>query len=164
MKTRRNRIDENQKVTLTLGQLMRLVKESRLDSDYVGAQKFTYAELRDAWKKLKANVENDPEYDPEFDKREGIVYDVRAYRVQWEGIEDDDFKKYGHHDYEWFRDDISALLSDEGFDELVEDLESRPNTIAYADLEVYWNNEKDQDADTTGQGITIENGRITKVY
>ena len=34
MKTRRNRINENQKVTLTLGQLKRLVRESDESSSY----------------------------------------------------------------------------------------------------------------------------------
>lgn len=57
-------LNESRKVTLTLGQLKRLVRESA--SEYVGAQNFTYAELQTAWNKLKAKVEADAVDDKNF--------------------------------------------------------------------------------------------------
>ena len=125
--------NENQKITLTLGQLKRLVRESR--SDYVGVQKFTYAELEDAWNKLKSNVENEPDY-------EGYIYDIRGF------YETDSMYK-------------SCWLMDFSLEDIIKKLESIPETIIIGYLDVYWNDEEEADEDN--HGIIIKDGKIVKI-
>ena len=136
------RINENQKITLTLGQLKRLVRESA--SEYIGAQNFTYSELRDAWNKLKAKVEADAvDDDPE-----DISYDIRN------GYSTIDSKDCNENQWQM----------DFSFDAIVAELDAVPEMITAGDLEVYWNSKGQWYAEPADHGIFIEDGKIKQVY
>lgn len=112
-------------------------------TDKVGKQNFTYAELEDAWNKLKGNVETDPT-NKEFPPSNG--YDIRnGY---------DTTKAYDPSKNSW---DMDFSL-----DSIIKELEAVPAVITAGDLEVYWCDSDGAESDE--HGIYIKDGKIEQVY
>lgn len=119
-------------------------KESRRKGDRkVGKQKFTYAELEEAWKKVKAVCEE-----------EGKEYPDQTYdfRNQYSVTPDKDL------------DNTNYWYADWNFKSVCKAIEDVDEEITYGDLEVYWNDEKANNADSADHGIIFEDGKIKKVY
>ena len=112
----------------------------------VGAQKFTYQELEDAFNELGTLVYNDPDNLPEY------VYDIRN------GYTTDD-PDLGYWE-NW--------QMDFDLEQVVVELANIPDMITYGDLEVYFNYHPEGErygyAESDDHGIFIEDGKITKVY
>ena len=110
----------------------------------VGAQKFTYQELEDAFNELGMKVYNDPDNLPEY------VYDIRN------GYSTTDY----NIDTDW------QMNFD--LEQVVVELANIPETILYGNLEVYFNYHPEGEgygyAEPDYHGIFIENGKITEVY
>ena len=112
-------------------------------NDKVGKQNFTYAELEDAWNKLKDNVETDPT-NKEFPPSNG--YDIRnGY---------DTTKAYDPSKNSW---DMDFSL-----DSIIKELEAVPAVITAGDLEVYWCDSDGAESDE--HGIYIKDGKIEQFY
>lgn len=111
-------------------------------SDKVGKQDFTYAELENAWNELKTKVENDP-FDSKNPPSGG--YDIR--------------NGYYCGDHDW-----NAWDMDFSLEAITKELESVPEPIKKGDLEVYYNDNDANQADSDDHGIFIKNGKIDSVY
>lgn len=112
---------------------------AKKEEEKVGAQSFTYGELKKAWNELNTKVNLDIP---------GIVYDIRNGYSMTENRD--------CCENEW--------CADWSFEALCEAVKSAPRQITFGDLEVYWNNKESNDADSDGHGIFIMNGKILKVY
>lgn len=124
--------------------------ESHTDTDFIGVQKITYGEIKDAWAKLQQNIENDPEdqkYPPPYgyDIRGGYdTTDDYAPEISWDAGP----TKYGEIEF--------------SLDAIIKALEAIDEPITAGDLEVYWLGDSESLSDE--HGILICDGEIDKVY
>lgn len=108
----------------------------------VGKQDFTYAELENAWNELKANVTNDPS---NKDNPPSNGYDIR--------------NGYACGERDWNDWHIAFSL-----DAVKKALEEVTEPIKEGDLEVYYNDKDNNQANSNDHGIFIKNGKIDSVY
>lgn len=116
--------------------------ESHTDTDFIGVQKITYGELKNAWDELNNNIKNDP-FDSKNPPSGG--YDIRN----------------GYHcgDRDWNDWDIDFSL-----EAITKEIEGIPEIIRAGDLEVYYNDTDTNQADSDEHGILIEDGKIAAIY
>lgn len=133
------------------GEIIRDSDESRKKrseangNDKVGKQDFTYAELEDAWNKLNDRIQRDP-FDKDNPPSGG--YDIRnGYFV---GDKPTDEYNDWHLDF--------------SLDAIKKALEEVPVKIYQGDLEVYYNDKENNQADSDNHGIFIVDGKIDTIY
>lgn len=119
--------------------------EKETAENLVGRQLFSYAELESAWNELKANIENDT-----FDKNNPPSggYDIRNGYFLGSNTQGD----FTDWELEFSLEDVKKAL------------ENVPGVISQGDLEVYYNDNEYNQADSDEHGIFIENGKIKQVY
>jgi hypothetical protein len=111
-------------------------------NDKVGKQNFTYAELEDAWNKLNARIQRDP-FDKDNPPSGG--YDIRnGYAC-------------GERDWNDWHIDFSLDAVKKALEEVAE-------PIKEGDLEVYYNDKDNNQADSDNHGIFIIDGKIDTIY
>ncbi len=116
----------------------------------VGKQDFTYRELKAAWEKVKGIVEGeDKELTSKYKVLPHYVYD---FRNQYCVTPDKDLDGTNHWHADW------------SFESICKAIEEVEETITYGDLEVYWNDEAANNADSDEHGIFFEDGKIKRVY
>lgn len=130
------------------GEIIRGSDESRKKrseangNDKVGKQNFTYAELEDAWNKLNARIQRDP-FDKDNPPSGG--YDIRnGYAC-------------GKRDWNDWHIDFSLDAVKKALEEVAE-------PIKEGDLEVYYNDKDNNQADSDNHGIFIIDGKIDTIY
>lgn len=111
-------------------------------TDKVGKQNFTYAELEDAWNKLNARIQRDP-FDKDNPPSGG--YDIR--------------NGYFCGERDWNEWHIDFTL-----DAVKKALEEVAEPIREGDLEVYYNDKDNNQADSDNHGIFIIDGKIDTIY
>lgn len=111
-------------------------------TDKVGKQNFTYAELEDAWNKLNDRIQRDP-FDKDNPPSGG--YDIRnGYFC-------------GERDWNEWRIDFTLDAVKKALEEVAE-------PIREGDLEVYYNDKDNNQADSDNHGIFIIDGKIDTIY
>lgn len=111
-------------------------------NDKVGKQNFTYAELEDAWNKLNDRIQRDP-FDKDNPPSGG--YDIRnGYFC-------------GERDWNEWRIDFTLDAVKKALEEVAE-------PIREGDLEVYYNDKDNNQADSDNHGIFIIDGKIDTIY
>lgn len=111
-------------------------------NDKVGKQNFTYAELEDAWNKLNDRIQRDP-FDKDNPPSGG--YDIR--------------NGYFCGERDWNEWHIDFTL-----DAVKKALEEVAEPIREGDLEVYYNDKDNNQADSDNHGIFIIDGKIDTIY